>query len=207
VSNPPIRIEDIMIENEIASPAAAVVFPAVVDPAEAQLVDDVGNLWLVHSQAQSSLQRTRDELRLVRTDLSQRLHALKAVLSGPGRGGAWSSFLASQTIPRSSADVLVRAHQKTISAESNSCAGEQIPEPAEVVVRRYVRALWPKLSRILTTPESIQMFITELRCTAEKSFADKSLSGSLAARGSGIPSYLMKLNLPAPAISDNVANA
>ena len=39
-----------MIETEIA-PATIVEIPAVVDQAEEQLVDEVGNLWQVHSQA------------------------------------------------------------------------------------------------------------------------------------------------------------
>jgi hypothetical protein len=52
-----------MIETVIAWPTAVVETPAIVDPAEAQLVDEVGNLWLVHSQAQTSLSKSRDELK------------------------------------------------------------------------------------------------------------------------------------------------
>jgi hypothetical protein len=187
------------------SPLSAVVveIPAAADPAEAQLVAEVGNLWLLHSEAQTSINKTRDELKLVRTDLSQRLHALKAVLSRPGRGGAWSSFLQAQTIPRSTADRLVRAHKKTISAEPESCATDQI----SVVVHRYVRALWPKLSRILKTRESVQLFTTELLRISERSFSENPLLGSPAAKSSGIPSYLRQLNLPVSAVLDHVATA
>jgi hypothetical protein len=134
-------------------------------------VYEVGTLWLVHSQAQTSLRKTRDELRLTRTNLSHRLFELKSVLSRPGRGGAWSSFLQAQSIPRSTADRLVRGHEKTTMADQKNCAIEQIQEPIDVVVRRYVRALWPRLSKILTTRESVQVFIAELDRTAEKSFA------------------------------------
>jgi len=181
---------------ETASPAVVVEFPVVVDPAEAQLVDEVGNLWLVHSQAQTSLSKTRDELKLVRTDLSQRLHALKAVLARPGRGGAWFSFLQSQKIPRSTADRLVRCHERTTSADA-SCTIEQIQEPTEVVVHRYVHALWPRLSKILATRESVDVFIAELLRISERSFAgSSSLDSSSPINTSDLPSYLRHLDLP-----------
>ena len=112
----------------------------------------------------------RDELKHIRTNLSHRLHELKVVLSRPGRAGAWSSFLASQKIPRSTADRLVRTHEKTLNPDGENCATEQISEPPEVTVRRCFHALWPKLSRVLTTRESVELFITELRRTADKSF-------------------------------------
>jgi hypothetical protein len=188
-----------MIEIEIAP--AVVEILAIDDSSEAQLVDEVGNLWLVHSQAQSSLSKTRDDLKLLRTDLSRRLHALKSLLARPGRGGAWHSFLQAQKIPRSSADRLVRAYEKTISADDN-CTSDQIPETNEMVVQRYVRALWPKLSRILKTRESVRLFTAELLRISEKSFADPS-----PAKSSGIPSYLLHLNLPLSAASANAAHS
>ena len=92
------------------------------------------------------------------------------MLSRPGRGGAWSSFLESQRIPRSTADRLVRGYEKTITVEGENCANEQIPEPTEVYRPSVRYALWPRLSRILTTRESVEMFIGELRHIADKSF-------------------------------------
>lgn len=189
-----------MIENKNISPTV-VEFPAAVDPEEAQLVDEVSNLWKVHFEARTSVSKTLDELKLVRADLSQRLHALKAVLSRPGRGGAWSSFLVSQTIPRSTADRLVRTHKKTLS--NDSCATEQIPAK---VIRNYVNAIWPRLRKVLETREAFDLFVAELHRKADASFADSS-SGSSPAKGSGIPSYLARLNLPVSAVSDNAAHA
>lgn len=158
-----------MTETEIAPPTV-VEIPAVVDQAEMQLVDEVGNLWQVHSQAQTSLRKTRDELRLTRTDLSHRLFELKSVLSRPGRGGAWSSFLQAKKIPRSTADRLVRNHEKTVTADPVSCTTEHIKEPTVVVVRRYFHALWPKLSKVVKTHEAVEVFVAELRSKAETSF-------------------------------------
>jgi hypothetical protein len=196
-----------VIENVTASPAAVLEFPSVVDPGEAQLVDEVGELWQVHNHAKTSLHQTRDELKRIRTDLSQRLSALKQVLSRPGRGGAWSSFLQAQSIPRSTADRLVRGHEKTTMADQKNCAIEQIQEPIDVVVRRYVHALWPRLSKILTTRESVQLFIVELDRTAEKSFAQDASLGSSPTKTSDLSSYLRHLNLPVSEVLDNAAHS
>jgi hypothetical protein len=78
-----------------------------------------------------------------------------------------------QKIPRSTADRLVRGHEKTISADPNNCTIEQIPDPTEVVVNRYVYALWPRLSRVLTTREAVQVFTVALHRIAERSFDAK----------------------------------
>ena len=110
------------------------------------------------------------KLKKIRADLSRHLHELKSVLSRPGRGGAWFSFLKEQSIPRSTADRMVNAHEKTISEEVGNClTGASKPEAAEVVVARYLHGLWPKLSRVLTTREHVEMFIAALTNIAEKS--------------------------------------
>jgi hypothetical protein len=126
---------------------------------------------MAHTEAQGSVRKSREELKEIRANLSERLHELKSVLSRPGRGGAWSSFLETQRIPRSTADRLVRGYEKTVGTEEKSCTTEQIPEATEVTVRRYMQGLWPRLSRVLATRESVELFIAVLRETAEKSFA------------------------------------
>jgi hypothetical protein len=159
----------IMTQTETAPPETTVEVPTDTDSAEAELTNEIADMWRVHTQAQTSLHKTRAELKHIRTNLSHRLHELKAVLSRPGRGGAWSSFLEAQKIPRSTADRLVRTHEKTLVPDGENCATEQIPEPTEVSVRRYLQGLWPRLSRVLTTREAVELFIAELRHTAEKS--------------------------------------
>src|ERR1700751_2334021 len=120
-----------MTQTETASIAPTLEVPTTINPAEAHLVNEIGELWQIHTPAQTSLHKTRDELKLIRANLSRRLHDLKSVLSRPGRGGAWSSFLESQRIPRSTADRLARAHEKTLSADTQNCATEQISESTE----------------------------------------------------------------------------
>ena len=159
-----------MTQTETASIAPTLEVPTTTDSAEAKLASEITEMWRVHTQSRAALHKTRAELKQMRIELSQRLHELKAVLSRPGRGGAWSGFLDAQAIPRSTADRLVRGYEKTIAAEGGNCTNEQIPEPTDVIVRRYFSSLWPRLSRILTTRESIEMFVAELRRTADKSF-------------------------------------
>jgi hypothetical protein len=166
-------MRQIMTQTETASIPPTVSTAEVgttADPAETKLTNEIADMWRIHTQSQAALHKTRAELKQIRTELSQRLHELKAVLSRPGRAGGWSSFLDAQAIPRSTADRLVRNHEKALNTEGGNCASEQIPEPTDVIVRRYFSALWPRLSRILTTRESIELFIVELRHTAEKSF-------------------------------------
>jgi hypothetical protein len=147
---------------------AAEVNPSTLDPTEVNLTTEIEQLWQVHSKAQTSLSRSRAEVKVVRDDLFRRLHELKAVLSRPGRGGAWSSFLEAQKIPRSSGDRLVRGHEKKLASEKN-CTAEQIVESTEVTVRRYLQGLWPRLSRVLTTREAVDLFIDALNRAAERS--------------------------------------
>ena len=62
-----------MIETAPAPTAPSTGTPVAADPSEAQLVNQVGTLWQVHSQAQSSLTKSRAEMKVIRGDLSRRL--------------------------------------------------------------------------------------------------------------------------------------
>jgi hypothetical protein len=64
----------------------------------------------------------------------------------------------------------VRGYEKTLTAEGENRTTEQISEPTEVTVRRYLQGLWPRLSRILTTREAVELFIEELKHVSDKSF-------------------------------------
>jgi hypothetical protein len=144
--------------------------PTASDCDEPQLLGEISDLWQIHAQTQGTLKKSREDIKRIRADLSERLHQLKAVLSRPGRGGAWSSFLGAQKIPRSTADRLVRGHEKTIAVKEGNCTTEQISEPDEVVVRRYCRGLWPKLSKLLTNTDLMEIFVAELRLIAKSTF-------------------------------------
>lgn len=139
------------------------------DSAEAQLANKVGELWKVHVQASSALGKTREGLKRIRIHLARRLYDLKGVLSRPGRDGQWSSFLSVQGIPRSTADRLVRSHEQTLAPTGTNCPTGAI-ETIEVTILRQVRALWPRLSRMLTTPETVELFVSQLKRAADEAF-------------------------------------
>ena len=149
--------------------------PPVVDPAdppsaEARLEKEVEVLWQDHKQAKSSARKTNKALKLLRDNLARKLHELKNMLARPGCKGEWSSFLDNHSISRTTANRLVDTHQKLITpAPSNSPSGTTV-EPMEVVVRRCLDLYWKRLSPVLSTPESVELFIGELRNRAQKSF-------------------------------------
>jgi hypothetical protein len=144
--------------------------PTASEHDEPQLIGEISDLWQIRAQTQGTLKKSREDIKRIRADLSERLHQLKAILARPGRGGAWCSFLGAQKIPRSTADRFVRGHEKTTAGKEGNCTTEQISEPDEVVVRRYCRGLWPKLSRVLTSNELVEVFVAALRLTANGTF-------------------------------------
>jgi pyruvate/2-oxoglutarate dehydrogenase complex dihydrolipoamide acyltransferase (E2) component len=155
-------------------------------PDEARLTNEIDQLWYAHCKAQGTLHKSREGAAQMRAELSKRLHELKSVLSRPGRGGAWFSFLKVHAIPRSTADRLVNAHEKTISGAAENCpiGASKEHEPTDIVVRRCLNGLWPKLSRVLTTAEHLEMFVAELTKMAKKSFgADDEASSSSVSEG------------------------
>jgi hypothetical protein len=146
------------------------------------LTEEIDHLWKAHTEAQGFLKLSREDAAKTRAALSRRLHDLKSVLSRPGRGGAWFSFLKAQAIPRSTADRLVNAHAKTVPEPAGNCpsGASEIHEPTDVVVRRYLHGLWPKLSRVLWTREHVEMFVVELTQLAEETFGEDDEASSSA---------------------------
>jgi hypothetical protein len=187
-----------------------------IEATEAQLTSRICELWRVHVKANIAIGETREGLKRIRIQLSRRLHELKGILSRPGRGGEWSAFLASSGIPRSTADRLVRAHEGTLTPKSENCTTGATDEPIEATIQRQVRTLWPRMSQVLTTRESVEMFITEFRAIAERSIAvdTDNLSSAHEAlvsepgvgdrRGEGVPPTLSSMTASAnPAEQEN----
>jgi hypothetical protein len=152
---------------------SAVVEDSTLTPEEVRWAKEIDHLWKAHTEVRGFLKLSREDAAKTRAALAKRLYELKCVLSRPGRGGAWFAFLKEQAIPRSSADRLANAHAKTIPGPAGNCpsGASKAQEPTDVVVRRYLNGLWPKLSRVLATREHLEMFIVALTDIAEKSFA------------------------------------
>jgi hypothetical protein len=173
------------MQTEIATTTPTDANPLTPDPEEVTLIAEIHEAWTAHVSTQRTIHNTSDELSRIRRSLAEKLFSLKTALCRPGRSGAWSSFLREQAIPRATADRLVCAHRDKLEPVGNSCLTEQIKEPVtEVTILRYLNSLWPKLSRVLTTRESVELFIMELRQRIDKSFgAVEQASSSTASDG------------------------
>jgi hypothetical protein len=134
---------------------------------EGQLIDDITSLWSAHKEAKASARKTREELKLLRAQLGEKLHALKAHLARTGRSGRWSAFLRSNALQRATADRLVAKHEAAINPPSNR-PSEAFSEPTEEEIRGLVRNLIPRLRRILVDGGTVDRFFAELNMQIPK---------------------------------------
>jgi hypothetical protein len=160
-----------MTKTGIDSAEAVAEGTTAVDATHERRTKTIGELWEALRQHPAHTIEDRDDLNTIRRELGRRLYDAKAVLACPGSHGAWSGFLQLLSCPRSTADRLVRAYALSVSSGAASCLTGATDESIEAVVQRRVKALWPKLSQALRTPESVELFIVELRRTAERSLA------------------------------------
>ena len=152
------------MQNETAESIGSETIPTAIQPehsnteTEQRLTADIAELWSVHVQAQRVVTKTKEELKTIRTNLGERLHAMKQLLSRPGRNGGWSSFLQSHGIPRTSADRLVSVHARSLSPATNVTIGAVV-EPTQADVLKFFNGIWPRIEKTLTTHQSIYDFI------------------------------------------------
>jgi len=126
---------------------------------ERKLAIDIIDLWDVHVQAQTTVATTKEELKVIRQQLGERLHEMKQLLARPGRNGEWSPFLKEHKIPRTTADRLVAAHERLLAPQAN-CTNGAVHEPTEQDIQKFFTSVWPKLAKTLTTPESVYEFVS-----------------------------------------------
>jgi hypothetical protein len=132
-------------------------FPPEVD-SQNQLGEAITNLWSEHAHAKIMARATNEELRALRAKLGEQLHAMKQVLAKPGRGGQWSLFLMERNIPRATADRLVGRHLRSLDPDAN-CVNEEVSEPTDEEVQKIFNSVWPRLRRVLRTPQSLDRFV------------------------------------------------
>lgn len=128
---------------------------------EAALDLQIKSLWSSHQSAKVTVSRTKEELKSLRFELGRKLSEKKAVLVRTGRGGGWTAYLRSHSLPRATADRYVSAYEVSLIPPDNRIS-ESILSPPQDDIRRLVRSLLPRLRRVLTTPESISVFMQEI---------------------------------------------
>src|ERR1017187_5757460 len=74
---------------------------------ETHLAQEISTLWMENTRLSANRKATAKDLRQIRAILAERLHEMKSLLSRPGRGGQWRSWLKERGINRSTADSLV----------------------------------------------------------------------------------------------------
>jgi hypothetical protein len=126
---------------------------------ETQLTQEISTLWSDHVRLSADRKATAKELRQIRASLAERLVAMKSLLSRPGRGGQWRSWLRERGIPRSTADRLVARHAETLCSHDENVPTGAISEPAKPAAEKLATTVWPSLRKVLTTGESVVEFI------------------------------------------------
>jgi hypothetical protein len=141
---------------------------------EQNLDESIDSLWTAHLRAKNAARATKAELSDIRAKLGAQLSEMKEMLSKPGRGGQWSSWLQEKGIPRATADRLVKGHERSLNPDANR-PNEATSEPTEEEVMRCFNSLWPKLRRTLRTRQSLLLFVEMLTDHFECGEADRVL--------------------------------
>jgi hypothetical protein len=152
-----------IVENALIPEPDAEVQPGTLQPddgaIENQLTKEISTLWSSHVRLSADRKATAKELRLIRGSLAERLHAMKSLLSRPGRLGQWRRWLRQQGIPRSTADRLASRHAETLVGENGNVPTGAISEPGEANAEKLAKNVWLRFGKLLTTHESILRFI------------------------------------------------
>jgi hypothetical protein len=160
---------DVTEEVNVTSPAVGSA-PSESET-EAKLTSDIKSLWATHQTSTATAKQTKEALEDLRLDLGWKLSEVKSLLVRTGRSGGWSAYLRSHNLPRATVERYIRRFEALANSESNRLT-ETISEPPQEDVRRLVRSLLPRLRKVLTTPESVSLFVDEVAQQFQTSVAD-----------------------------------
>lgn len=127
---------------------------------ENRLTEEVNMLWTEHIRAAGAKRATTSELRQLRARLAERLFEMKALLCRPGRGGEWRGWLSTVGIPRSTGDRLVERHAEILGVGTGNVLTEAATPEEEVA--KLIKALVPRLRRVLTSPQLAHQYVVGL---------------------------------------------
>lgn len=152
-------MSDTVKETSIAVPGST--YTPAESEIESSLDREIESLWSAHHGTNATAKHSRQELKTIRRDLGQKLHARKSIVVRTGRNGGWAAYLRSLSIPRASADRYVTQHELSLIPKGKRIT-EAISVPTEYIIQRLVRRLLPQVRRILTTPQSVSWFAAEV---------------------------------------------
>jgi hypothetical protein len=160
-----------VLTDEVTGTVATVESAQTANESEVKLTSEIKLLWSSHQTSTATAKRTKEELENLRFDLGLKLREMKSILVRTGRRGGWSSYLRSHGVPRASAERYIKQYEAIFNPPKNRLS-DTISEPSEEDVRRLVRSLLPKLRKVLTTPESVSLFVDEVAQQLQASVAD-----------------------------------
>lgn len=133
---------------------------------ETGLTDKIVQLWQEHNDYKTSIRHQTQDLHALRIELGKHLAEMKEVLAKPGRSGQWSSWLKERKIPRATADRLVTNYERSLNPDGNRLI-EAITEPTEADIQKLFAKTFPKLRRVLRTPQSVYRFVDLLTLSSD----------------------------------------
>jgi hypothetical protein len=140
------------------SPVPQISQPESPSSDEGTLTNEIVELWQVHESHQKSIKHETEQFRALRNELGKLLHQMKELLATPGRNGQWSAWLKARAIPRATADRLALKYERSLNPHAN-CLTEQLTEPSENEIRVLFEKVFPKLRRVLRTPQGLYRFV------------------------------------------------
>ncbi len=129
---------------------------------EAALAKEIGQLWGSHGLRTRMIRKTRAELTNDRNKLAKRLSQYKDLLVCTGRDGKWTEFLREVDIPRTTADRYITKWKLSQAPKPLNRTTGAICEPSKQQIAEMVKKVKVKVEPVLTSPESIAVFMTEL---------------------------------------------
>jgi len=150
------------VEETVESIVSVVALETVNPELEAQLANQITALWLAHAKSKTTVKRTREELKTLRSELAEHLHRMKAILARTGSGGEWSAFLRIHNIPRATADRHVQRHEDSLNPSAKNRLSEAIANPTQQQVCEFFQKIMPRLTQVLTTKEAVYHFALEM---------------------------------------------
>jgi hypothetical protein len=127
---------------------------------EDAIAREIECMWESHRSMQRSVKDSQKELRKLGKTLGEALFFMKVLLAKPGRNGKWSEFLREKKIPRTSGDRLVNAYERALNPDAN-CTNGAIQSPTQEEVRKLCSAVWSRVSKRLTSGESLYWFVCD----------------------------------------------
>jgi hypothetical protein len=129
---------------------------------EIQLTNQISSLWSENTRLNADRRTTAKDLREIRTILAERLYEMKSLLSRPGRGGQWRSWLKERGINRSSADRLVAHHGETLCNHEEDAPHEATSNSQADTAEKLARDVWSRLRKVLDTHETVVRFLASI---------------------------------------------